>query len=160
MRYLGCYGCLVQRWLLIGGAVFLLVCGVGIPTAYHFYKQGRPHPVWLPIPVNPEAAFGQTDAAVRALTAKLSDRQGLMRIGRELGLKDKWEMDSDEEVVDEMLGRLYVKQGEMDTPMGKMPAIHVGFRGTNREREISYSMLNALLPDVWKALGVEPPKNL
>ena len=148
----------MQRWLLIGGAVLLLLFGIGLPTAYHLYKQGRPHPVWLPIPVNPEAPFGQTETTIRMLTAKLSDRDNLMRMGRDLGLKEKWEMDSDEEVVDEIGSRLFVRRGDMDTPMGKVPAIHVGLRGTNRDREVSYAMLNALLPDVWKVLGIDPPK--
>jgi hypothetical protein len=148
----------MQRWLLIGGVVFLLLFGIGLPTAYHLYKQGRPHPVWLPIPVNPEAPFGQTETTIRMLTAKLSDRENLMRMGRDLGLKEKWEMDSDEEVVDEIGSRLFVRRGDMDTPMGKVPAIHVGLRGTNRDREVSYAMLNALLPDVWKVLGIDPPK--
>jgi hypothetical protein len=148
----------VQRWLLIGGAIFLLLFGVGLPTACHLYKQSRPHPVWVPIPVNPEAPFGFLDETVRTLTSKLSDRDNLIRIGRRLDLKSKWEMTSDEEVADEIGNRLYVKRGEMDTPMGSVPAIHVGFRGTNRDREVSYAMIEALLPDVWKALGIEPPK--
>jgi hypothetical protein len=148
----------MQRWLLIGGAILLLLFGVGLPTACHLYKQSRPHPVWVPIPVNPEAPFGFLDETVRTLTSKLSDRDNLIRIGRRLDLKNKWEMTSDEEVADEIGNRLYVKRGEMDTPMGSVPAIHVGFRGTNRDREISYAMIEALLPDVWKALGIEPPK--
>jgi hypothetical protein len=148
----------MQRWLLIGGAILLLLFGVGLPTACHLYKQSRPHPVWVPIPVNPEAPFGFIDETIRALTSKLSNHDNLIRIGRELDLKNKWEMTSDEEVADEIGNRLYVKRGEMDTPMGSVPAIHVGFRGTNRDREISYAMIEALLPDVWKALGIEPPK--
>lgn len=147
----------MQRWLLIGGALFLLLFGVGLPTAYHFYKQSRPHPVWVPIPVNAEAPFGYNEKVIEELTSKLSERERLMRIGRELGLKEKWEMNSDDEVVDEILRRFYVKSGEMDTPMGKLPAIHVGFRGTNRDREDSYAMMNALMPDVWKILGINPP---
>ena len=114
--------------------------------------------MWVPIPVNPEAPFGFLDETVRTLTSKLSDRDNLIRIGRRLDLKSKWEMTSDEEVADEIGNRLYVKRGEMDTPMGSVPAIHVGFRGTNRESEISHAMIEALMPDVWKALGIEPPK--
>ncbi|MCX6846920.1 MAG: hypothetical protein NTU84_10270 [Verrucomicrobia bacterium] len=148
----------MQRWLLIGGAALLLLFGIGLPTAYHLYKQGRPHPVWLPIPVKPEAPYAETQRIVHSLDAKLSDRKNLIRITRELDLKSKWDMSDDEQVVDEILARLYVKQGDMDTPMGKIPAIHVGLRGTNRDREVSYALLDALLPDVWKVLGIDPPK--
>ena len=148
----------MQRWLLIGGAALLLLFGIGLPTAYHLYKQGRPHPVWLPIPLNPEAPFGQTETTIRALTAKLANRENLTRIGKDLDLKNKWGMDSDDEVADEIGSRLYVKRGEMETPMGSVAAIHVGLRGTNRDREISYALLDALLPDVWKVLGIDPPK--
>jgi hypothetical protein len=152
----------MQRWLLIGGAALLLLFGIGLPTAYHLYKQGRPHPVWLPIPINPEAPFGQTDATIRYLTSNLSNRENLVRIGRELDLKNKWGMESDDEVADEIGSRLYVKRGEMDTPMGSVPAIHIGLRGTNRDREISYALvyalLNSLSPEVWNMLGIPPPK--
>jgi hypothetical protein len=148
----------MQRWLLIGGAALLLLFGIGLPTAYHLYKQSRPHPVWLPIPVKPEAPYAETQRIVRSLDAKLSDRKNLIHITRELDLKSKWDMSDDEQVVDEILARLYVKQGDMETPMGKVPAIHVGLRGTNRDREISYALLDALLPDVWKVLGIDPPK--
>jgi hypothetical protein len=148
----------MQRWLLIGGAALLLLFGIGLPTAYHLYKQGRPHPVWLPIPLNPEAPFGQTETTIRALTAKLANRENLTRIGKDLDLKNKWGMHTDDEVADEIGSRLYVKRGEMETPMGSVPAIHVGLRGTNRDREISYALLDALLPDVWKVLGIDPPK--
>ena len=148
----------MQRWLLIGGAALLLLFGIGLPTAYHLYKQSRPHPVWLPIPVKPEAPYAETQRIVRSLDAKLSDRKNLIHITRELDLKSKWDMSDDEQVVDEILARLYVKQGDMETPMGKVPAIHVGLRGTNRDREVSYALLDALLPDVWKVLGIDPPK--
>ncbi len=148
----------MQRWLLIVGAALFLFLGIGMTTAYNLYKQSRPHPVWFPIPLNPEASLGQTDGIIRELTTKLGKRENLMRIGKDLDLKNKWGMDSDDEVADEISSRFFVKRGDMDTPMGKVPSIHVGLRGTNRDREISYALLDALLPDVWKVLGIEPPK--
>ena len=148
----------MQRWLLIVGAALFLFLGIGMTTAYNLYKQSRPHPVWFPIPLNPEASLGQTDGIIRELTTKLGERENLMRIGKDLDLKNKWGMDSDDEVADEISSRFFVKRGDMDTPMGKVPSIHVGLRGTNRDREISYALLDALLPDVWKVLGIEPPK--
>ena len=92
------------------------------------------------------------------LKTRVPDRENLSRIGRELDLRDKWDMDSDEEVVDEIVSRFYVKRGDMDSPMGKLPAIHVGLRGTNRDREISTAIVNKLIPEVWKILGVDPTK--
>ncbi|MEY5019240.1 MAG: hypothetical protein RLZ22_328 [Verrucomicrobiota bacterium] len=148
----------MQRWLLIGGAIVLLLFGAGLPTAYHFYKQSRPHPVWLPIPTSLNASIEDVDNLMSLLKTQVPNRENLSRIGRELDLKDKWGMDSDEEVVDEIVSRFYVKRGDMDSPMGKLPAIHVGLRGTNRDREISTAIVNKLIPEVWKILGVDPTK--
>jgi len=147
----------MQRWLLIGGVTCLLLFGLGLPTAYHLYKQSRPHPVWVPIPINSSVSLTETDRVISELSLKISEHERLVRLGKELGLKDKWEMSSYDEVADEIARRLFVRRGDMDTPMGKLPAIHVGVRGTNRDRVDSYALVEGLMPDVWKILGMGPP---
>lgn len=148
----------MQRWLLIGGAVFLLLFGLGLPMAYHFYKQSRPHPVWVPIPINPRVSMSETDQLISDLSVKISEHERLVRLAKELGLKDKWEMKSYDEVAEEIAKRLFVRRGDMDTPMGKLPAIHVGVRGATRDRVDSYALVEGLMPDVWKILGLDPPR--
>lgn len=148
----------MQRWLLIGGAAFLLFFGLGLSTAYHLYKQSRPHPVWVPIPINPRVSMSETDQAISDLSVKISEHERLVRLAKELGLKDKWEMKSYDEVAEEIAKRLFVRRGDMDTPMGKLPAIHVGVRGTTRDRVDSYALVEGLMPDVWKILGLDPPR--
>jgi hypothetical protein len=147
----------MQRRLLIGGVACLLLFGLGLSAAYHLYKQSRPHPVWVPIPINPKVSMSEADRVIADLTFKISEHDRLVRLGTGLGLKDKWEMNSYDEVADEIAKRLYVRSGDMDTPMGKLPAIHVGVRGTNRDRVDSYALVEGLMPDVWKILGLDPP---
>jgi hypothetical protein len=43
--------------------------------------------------------------------------------------------------------------------MGKVPAIHIGVNGKNKEREVSGQIAMRLIQDVWKILGIEPPAN-
>lgn len=152
----------MQRRLLIGGTALLLVFGLGLSAAYHLYKQSRPHPVWVPIPITPKVSMSDTDRVISELSVKISEHDRLVRLGKELGLKNKWEMNSYDEVANEIAKRLYVKSGDMDTPMGKLPAIHVGVKGTNRDRVDShalvYSLVYSLPPEVWNMLGVPPPK--
>ncbi|MCF7667652.1 MAG: hypothetical protein K9M60_02600 [Akkermansiaceae bacterium] len=106
--------------------------------------------------------MSDTDRVISELSVKISEHDRLVRLGKELGLKNKWEMNSYDEVANEIAKRLYVRSGDMDTPMGKLPAIHVGVRGTNRDRVDSYALVYSLLyslpPEVWNMLGVPPPK--
>jgi len=69
----------------------------------------------------------------------------------------KWELPSDEACAAELGRRLFVKAGEMDTPMGKVPAIHIGVTGKRKEREVSGEIAMRLMEDVWPILGLEPP---
>lgn len=133
-----------------------LVFGGGL-MAYRTYKQNRPAPVWVPLPINPELPVAKVDEIVGKLKTDLSDEELLRKVSQDVGLTQKWELASDEEGAREIARRLFVKSGEADSPMGKVPAIHIGVTGKRKEREVSGEVAMRLMDDVWKILGIKPP---
>ena len=88
----------------------------------------------------------------------MSQPERLAKVSKDVGLVTKWERPSDEACAAELGNRIFVRAGEMDTPMGKVPAIHVGLTGKRKEREVSGEIAMRLMDDVWKILGIDPPK--
>ena len=62
------------------------------------------------------------------------------------------------EGAEEIRRRLYVRAGEADTPMGKVPAIHIGVNGKVKEQVVSGEIAMRLMDDVWKIIGFKPKK--
>ena len=135
--------------LLLGGGGF----------AYWNYKQNLPHPVWVPLPLNPEVSEAKRDEIVKQLKAKLGTTESLTRISKDLNLTKRWQMASDEEVAGELGRRLFVETSEVDSPTGKVPSINVGVHGPRRDKGVSEDIAMHLMKDVRKLFGIgEPPK--
>jgi hypothetical protein len=146
----------MQRWILLGVAtVFLAVCGSGF--AYWTYKQGRPNPVWVPIPLNREVPDEKRAEIADKLRENLNRSEVLNKISADLHLAKKWNMSTDEIAAKEVAKRLFVKIGEADTAMGKVPSINVGVEGTRKDAAVSNEIVMRMMKDVWKILGVKPP---
>lgn len=133
--------------LLFGGGLF----------AYYTYKQNRPAPVWVPLPIRADLELARRDELITNLKTKLSDKEVLISVSKDVGLTKKWKLSSDEEGASEIGNRLFVKVGEADTPMGKVPAILIGVTGNRKEREVSSEIAMRMMQDVWTILGIEPP---
>ena len=133
--------------LLLGGGWF----------SYRTYKQNRPHPIWVPLPINPDLPDAKRDQIINELKEKLSEREILVKVSRDVGLVGKWHLASDEEGARKIGERLFVKAGDADTPMGKVPAIHIRVEGNNKESAVSGEIVMRLMDDVWMILGVNPP---
>lgn len=58
----------VAMMLMLGGGVF----------AYSTYKQNRPHPMWVPLPLNPALPGEKRQEILKELTAKLKDEALLL----------------------------------------------------------------------------------
>lgn len=135
----------------------LLIGGGGV--AYWNYKQNLPHPVWVPLPINPQLSDEKREEIANELKAKLGTTETLARVSKDLNLPTRWHMASDDEVAGELGRRLFVDVGEADSPMGKVPAIKIGVHGTRRDKVISEEIAMHLIKDVRKLLGVDsPPK--
>jgi hypothetical protein len=146
----------MQRWI-VAGVLMVLLMGAGGAFALKAYKQNRPAPVWVPLPINPELPIDKRDEIIARLKDELSREERLIRVSRDVGLAGKWNLPTDEDGAAEIAGRLFVKEGEADTPQGKVPAIHIGVKGKRREREVSGEIAMRLMEDVWEILGIEPP---
>ena len=133
--------------LLFGGGLF----------AYHSYKQNRPAPVWVPLPIRADLETAKRDEIIGDLKSKLSGEELLLKVAQDISLAKKWNLGSDKEAAREIGRRLFVRAGEADTPMGKVPAIHIGVTGKSKERVVSGEIAMRLMEDVWKILGIKPP---
>ena len=146
----------MQRWI-VAGVVAMLVMGAGGFFALNTYKQSRPSPVWVPLPINPELPVAKRDEIIAKLKAELSKSDRLVKVSKDVGLVGKWKLSSDEDGAAEVASRLFVREGEADTPQGKVPAIHIGVKGKRKEREVSGQIAMRLMDDVWEILGIDPP---
>ena len=128
---------LIVLGLLVGGAGF----------AYWNYRQNRPCPVFVPLPLNPETTHAQRDEAAKSLREKLNERDRLVKISRDVGLTRKWKLASDEEGADELRKRVFVDATET--------SINVGVHGKRKERELSDEIVKRMMADVKEILGIK-----
>ena len=135
----------------------MMAMGGGLVLAYRLYSQSRPSPVWVPLRINPDVSDKQRDESVRQLKDKLSESARLAAICKDLGLASKWHLGSDEAAARELGQRLFVKVGEMDGPIGKVPSINIGVHGKRKEKQLSEAIVMRMMDDVGNILGIKPP---
>lgn len=147
----------MQRWIVAGVVAVLLFCG-GMAAYYKLvYKPNRPQPIWVPMPINPELPADKRDEIIKKLKTELEKPERLAKISKDVGLVTQWGLPSDDACAAELGRRMFVRAGDMDTPMGKVPAIHVGLTGKRKESEVSGEIAMHMMDEVWKILGIEPP---
>lgn len=147
----------MQRWI-VAGVVAMLLMGGGGYAAIKIYKQNRPAPVWVPLPINPELPIDKRDEIIAKLKTELGESERLEQVSKDVGLVSKWDLPTDQDGAAEIASRLFVREGEADTPQGKVPAIHIGIKGKRKEREVSGEIAVRLMDDVWQILGIETPR--
>jgi hypothetical protein len=150
---------IMQRWIIAGVVALALFCGGGY-AAIKVYKQNRPAPVWVPLPINPELPVERRDEIVAKLKEGLSEKERLVVVSKDVGLIGKWGMSSNEEGAEEIASRLFVREGEADTPQGRVPAIHIGIKGKRKETKVSGEITVRLMKDVFEILGIERPDKM
>jgi hypothetical protein len=146
----------MQRWIA-AGVVTLILLMSGAGAGWYYYKQSRPYPVWVPLKINPTLSNEKREEIIKTLKTKLAEREILLKVSQDVGLKGKWHLASDEEGARQIGERLFVELGEADSPMGKVPSINIGVKGTKRELGVSGEISMRLMHDVWKILGIKLP---
>ena len=144
----------MQRWIAVGVVAVMLLVGGGW-FARRAYQQNRPQPMWVPLPINPELPLAKRDAIIKDLKTKLSDPQLLVKVSRDVGLRQKWQLASDEDCARQIRENFFVRPGEADTPMGKVPSINIGMTGKSKEQAVSGEIAMRLMEEVRKLLGIK-----
>ena len=147
----------MQRWIAVGVvAMILLIAGGGF--ARHIYHQNRPQAMWVALPINAELPMAKRDALIKDLKAKLSEQALLVRISRAEDLPHKWNLPSDNDAVRKLRECLFVRAGEADSPMGKIPSINIGVTDKYKEQAVSGAISVRLMDEVRKILGIPAAK--
>ncbi len=143
----------MQRWIILGFvAAVVSLCGAYF--GLHAYKQSRPRPIWVPIPINASLTREQRNEAADKLKEFVMEEQRLASIVSDLKLAHAWSLPSDEAAVGELTKRIFVRTGSAQTPMGDVPAIHVGFNGTKKEIPMTEKIVMRIMDDVKIAIGL------
>jgi hypothetical protein len=150
----------MQRWIVAGVVAVLLLCGmaVGGYFALRSYRLNLPSPVWVPLPHDPALSMAELDKVISTIKTRLADPALLAKASDDLDLAETWNLPSDEACAAEISKRIFVRTGEADTAMGKVPAILVGLNGKRKERQVTGKIAVRLMDDVAEILGIEPPR--
>ena len=145
----------MQRWIIAGVVLLVFTFGAGF-IGIRIYKQNRPYPVWVPLPVNSELSGEKKLQFSKELKQKLGEHSYLLSLSKDLELAKKWKIASNEEAANLVAARLFVKVGEADTSKGtKIPSINIGVNGKAKDKEISNEIALRLHRDVRKMLGID-----
>ena len=137
-------------------AMMLVVGGGGY--GWWNYKQNLPAPLWVPLPINPERTEEERVKVAKELKAKLDSPAILIQISKDLDLTHKWNLPSNEAAASEISKRLFVRVGEADTPMGKVPSLNVGVDGKVKEAKVTGEIAMRLMKETMKLIGIKPPQ--
>jgi len=146
----------MQRWIVVGVIAMAMVFGGGL-FAFRTYKQNRPYPVWVPLPINPELPTERQDEIAKNLKTQLLERKILVQVSKDVGLKSEWQLASDDLCADELAKRVFVRLGDTTTKMGRVPSVNIGLNGKSKERAVSEKIAMRLIKDVYTILGIDPP---
>ena len=147
----------MQRWIVFGVVAVLVVLGGG-GFAYRTYKQNRPQPIWVPLPLNPELPAEKRTEIAAELKKSLTKPAVLIQVSKDLSLPKVLGVATDEAAANEVAQRMFVEVGEADAPTGgKVPSINIGIKGKRKDQDVSGKIAMRLMQDVWKTLGIKPP---
>lgn len=143
----------MQRWIAIGVVTISVMMG-GAFFAFKTYKANRPHPIWVPLPINKELTLKKREEIAKDLKEKLIEPEVLRAVCNDLQLTKKWGLSSEDETVKQLSKRLFVKVGEADTNEGRVPSINIGVSGKKKDVEVSSEVAMRLIKEVQEIIGI------
>lgn len=147
----------MKKWIVLGMVAMFLVLGGGVAGLW-VYRQNRPQPIWVPIPMNAEVPLAKRTEIAADLKKSLLKPGVLIQVSKDLGLRQLMDMATDEAAANELAQRLFVDVGEATAPTGgSVPSLNIGVKGKRKDREISEKVAVRLMEDVYPLLGIKPP---
>jgi hypothetical protein len=148
----------MQRWILLAGAgvIGLVLAFFGARFAWREYHLSKPSRIWVPIPLRADISMADQGKLVEQINQRLGADEILRGIVIETGLQAKLALPTEDAAVKELGRRIFVEAGTADTPMGLVPAIHVGMSGNGHEKVILEECSIRAMKDVWRMLGIDP----
>ena len=142
----------MQRWIALGAVVLACVCAASY-FGLKAYKQTRPYPIWVPVPIREDLDKSQRDEACAQVRDHLFEEQRVLAMARDLDLKALWSMPSEKEAAHELRKRMFVRLGRAHTEFGEIPAIEVGANGTRKEIPTTERIVQRMMDDMKRAAG-------
>ncbi len=133
----------------------MLLTGGGL-YAYREHLRGKPHPVWVPIPLRADISMENQKALAREVEEKLRRGEILRQVVIDADLQTKYGVPDQDAAVKELGERLFVEIGTVATPEGNVPSLNVGVKGTGHEKQASGDAATRITKDVWRMLGIDP----
>ena len=130
----------MQRRIVAFAVLGVIIAAIGLGGAwfaYRQYKQNRPHSMWVPLTIRADLETAKRDEVVKSIRDGLTRDEVLTRISRAT--------------------RMFVRPGDADTPMGKIPAILVGVKGKVKDTQLSGQIAERMMVEVWPIIGIDPP---
>jgi len=138
----------MQRLIAASLIVLVLLVG-GAGFGYWTYRQNREHPVFITLQFKSETSAAKRDEEARRLKERLSEPGFLLKVSKEVGLRSKWNLESDEAGVAAIEDRLFVDVAGT--------AISIGVHGKKKDRFVSEQIVLRLKGEVENVLGHKPP---
>jgi hypothetical protein len=142
----------MQRWIALGAVVLAFFC-VGSYFGLKTYKQTRPYPIWVPLPIKEDLDKSQRDEACARIRDHLFEEQRVLAMARDLELAALWSLPSEKEAAHELRKRMFVRLGRAPAEFGEVPAIEVGANGTRKEIETTERIVQRMVDDIKQATG-------
>jgi hypothetical protein len=147
----------MQRWIVFGVVAVLMAVASGA-VALRIYKQNRPQPIWVPLPINSELPVEKRGELAAEIKKGLLKPDVLIQASKDLNLAKVMDLPNDEAGANEIAQLLFVDVGETAAPTGRtVPSINIGIKGKRKDTELSGKIAMRLMQDVWKILGIKPP---
>ena len=142
----------MQRWIALGAVVLALFC-VGSYLGLKTYKQSRPYPIWIPLPIKADMDKGQRDEACAQVRDYMFEEERVLAMARDLELAKLWSLSSENEAAHALRKRMFVRLGRTNTEFGEVPAIEMGANGTRKEIETTQKIVQRMVDDMKRARG-------
>lgn len=144
----------MQRWIALAVVGLVLLLGGGA-WGFRAYKNSRPYPVWVPLPLNDSQPEDSRKAFAKQLEAELRKPALLSTVVKELGLAAKFKVASDEAAVAELNKRIFVRLSSGTNSMGaRVPQLDVGVDGIRSEEPVVRAIVSRLMAEIDRIFNV------